>query len=545
MNSLETRRAEKLKRKEFLERLNAFADQCRRKIEADCDGFPSDPVASRQRVERAQHDYKFFFYTYLPHYARSPEPSIFHDYAFSELPKKIDQAKGCLEAIVAPRGEAKSTIVSTGLLIWCIVTSRTKFAGLLMDSGDQAEMMLEAVKIELEDNPRLLMDFADHCGRGRFWRVGQIVTAKNVIVKSAGMDKKLRGWRWGAQRPDLIFLDDIENDTNVRQKEQRDALDKKIDSVVLPLGPPDGSLKLILVGTVLHYDAVVNRKLKSPLWHGVRFQAIVKWPDRMDLWERWEEILLNEGEEASDTFYAKNRKAMDKGAVVSWPSMRPLLLLMKIRSRDHIAFDKEYQGDPTNDQNAIFKTITFWVQPQRHWIFFGTVDPSLGKNNKRRDPSAILVGGFDRDSGILDVVEALIARRVPDKIISDVIDAEKHYRCLKWGVECVQFQEFLRTELVKRSARLGIPVPAIPLYPISDKDLRIESLSPHVANGLIRLHRKHTTLHEQLKFWPEADHDDGPDALEMLWKLAQSHAHGVQLPRSRPSNVSNQLRGRR
>ena len=23
---------------------------------------------------------------------------------------------------------------------------------------------------------------------------------------------------------------------------------------------------------------------------------------------------------------------------------------------------------------------------------------------------------------------------------------------------------------------------------------------------------------EQLKFWPEADHDDGPDSLEKLWK---------------------------
>lgn len=535
----------RLKRKDFLEQLTAFADKCRQQIEADCAAFPSDPQASAERRARAQHDYKFFFYTYLPHYAKSPDASVFQDYAFAEFPKKIDHSEGALEVVAAPRGEAKSTIVSTGLALWCIVTDRKKFIGLLMDSGDQADMMLEAIKIELEDNPRLLMDYAEHCGQGRFWRIGQIVTKKNAIVKSGGMDKKLRGWRWGAQRPDLMLLDDLENDVNVKQKEQRDALEKKIDSVVLALGPPDGSMDVLYVGTTLHYDSVLQRKLKSPLWHGRCFSAIAQWPDRMDLWEKWEEILLNRGMEEADAFYASKKKAMDKGAVVSWPGTRPLLRLMKIRAQSHTTFDKEYQNKPTAGEDALFTSIQFWVQPCRHWIFFGAVDPSLGRNNKKNDPSAILVGGIDRETGILDVVEASIRRRVPDKIISDVILMEREYRCQIWGVEAVQFQEFLRTELVKRSAQLGIPVPARPIIPHADKALRIESLQPHFANGLIRLHRKLTTLYEQLANYPEADHDDGPDALEILWKLAAYGAGGVPKPLSRPSRASQQLRGRR
>jgi predicted phage terminase large subunit-like protein len=153
------------------------------------------------------------------------------------------------------------------------------------------------------------------------------------------------------------------------------------------------------------------------------------------------------------------------------------------------------------------------------WIFVGACDPSLGKLGHQRDPSAILVGGFDRTTGILDVVEAVICRRLPDKIIEDVIAAQQRWKCQAWAFESVQFQEFLRTELVKRSARRGIPVPALPVIPHSDKDLRIESLQPHVANGLIRFHPSQSTLLQQLRHWPKADHDDGPDALEMLWKL--------------------------
>jgi predicted phage terminase large subunit-like protein len=199
---------------------------------------------------------------------------------------------------------------------------------------------------------------------------------------------------------------------------------------------------------------------------------------------------------------------------------------MIIRAKSHSAFDSEYQNDPISEKDAPFAGLIYWVEPCPRWIYFGACDPSLGKHGRRRDPSAILVGGFDREKGVLDVVEAEIAKRLPDLIIERIIELQKIYRCLTWAVEAVQFQEFMRTELVKRSAKRHIPVPAVGVTPHADKDLRIASLQPHVANGLIRFSLKHPTLLEQLRHWPMADHDDGPDALHMLWSLAQSRAGG-------------------
>ncbi|EDE6352981.1 phage terminase large subunit, partial [Salmonella enterica subsp. enterica serovar Abony] len=171
-------------------------------------------------------------------------------------------------------------------------------------------------------------------------------------------------------------------------------------------------------------------------------------------------------------------------------------------------FDSEYQNDPTSGEDAIFAgCIHFWVNRLNEWLFYGAVDPSLGKfGNNRRDPSAILVGGFNRFTGILDVVVADIRRRLPDKIISDTIELQRQYHCLAWAFESVQFQEFLRTELVKRSAQLGVPVPAIPVMPSADKLLRIESLQPHMQNSLIRFCKDGMqTLLDQLKHFPKAD----------------------------------------
>jgi len=508
---------------QFLEELAAFTDDQRRLIEAECDGFsPGEDARAERRLRVLGGDYRFFFETYFPHYRNSAEPSVFHTWCFDNLPSRIDSPRGKRINISAPRGEAKSTLVTQVFALLCIIRQSKHFMPIVMDSLDQAQMMLEAIKVELTDNPRLAMDFPEHVGKGRVWNVGVALTATDIKLQAFGTGKRMRGIRHGAHRPDLVFLDDLENDENVQQKTQRDKNENWLKKVVMPLGPPDGSMDILYLNTILHYDSVANRTHRSPMWESVKFRAILQWPDRLDLWQKWEELFLNEGEDAADRFYESNKAAMDRGAVVSWPSMRPLLALMKIRANDHHAFDSEYQNDPSNDENAPFQGLQYWVQPAHDWIFFGSHDPSLGRQNKGRDPSATLVGGLSRRTGILDVVEALVARRLPDVQIQHITDFQAEYRCLVWGVEAVQFQAFFKDELVKRSRQSGVPVPARGIVPGDDKDLRILSMQPHVANATIRSHQRHTVFNEQLRFYPEADHDDGPDALQILFMLAYS-----------------------
>ena len=133
---------------------------------------------------------------------------------------------------------------------------------------------------------------------------------------------------------------------------------------------------------------------------------------------------------------------------------------------------------------------------------------------------------------MLYVEVAQIKKRLPDLIIEDVIALQAKHKCKVWAVETVQFQEFLKTELVKRSAARGIPVPARAVKPITDKLLRIESLQPHIANGLIKFDANHTALLDQLRHFPKAAHDDGPDALHMLWMLATSGSRAQEARRA-------------
>ena len=515
--------------KEFLDGLADLAESLRRQIDADLDGWSLEPADIAERRRRAfdpVSGFEFWDRTYFPHYGRA-EPSELHRYLYQRLPLMVNTASGQRDAIAAPRGEAKSTKVSMSFVTWCIVTGAKWYPVIVMDAFEQAAEMLEAIKAELDANPRIASDFPEAAGQGKVWRAGVITTANGRKVEAFGSAKKIRGRRHGPHRPDLAILDDIENDENVNTPAQRDKLQKFVTASVLNLGPPDDSMDAILIGTVLHYDSVLSRFLRNPLWNRKVFKAVMQWPERMDLWDTFEELLLNAdnpqaGLAAAEAMYRAHQAEMDRGAIVSWPAVRPLVKLMIKRAREgHTAFDSEQQNDPTAGDDAPFaNSIRFWVNRLAEWVFYGACDPSLGKAGSSRDPSAIGVGGYQRTLGILDVVEAKIRKRTPDRIISDVIEMQREYCCVVWGIESVQFQEFLRTELIKRSAAAGVPVPARALMPIADKVLRIESLQPHMHNGLLRMHTSQTTLIDQFRHFPKADHDDGPDMVQMLWMLA-------------------------
>lgn len=546
--------------KEFERELAKLGEEIRNQIELECEAFATDSAASKERRERACHDYQFFCQTYFPHYVPTAHFSQFHRFIFKRFPQVIDGEADGREVHEAPRGEAKSTYETQLGTLWCVCRaavldqygldtlkkppkSRKHMIGIIMNTEEQAAEMLESIKAELDTNPRLMMDFPEACGRGRTWQATTAITANRIKIRIGGTGKKIRGMKNGPHRPDLIFLDDLENDEQVKQKTQRDKVQDLVLTAVLGLAGPGGGMDVFWVGTSLHYDAAINRVSRAPGWRRKVFRSIMKWPDRMDLWDQWEAIYTTPAwlesqslqmfssapdedvakevaEHKAYEFYLKNKDVMEAGAIVSWPEVRPLYRLMCMRAVNHDAFSQEQQNEAGNDDNAPFKNVQFWVNHLNEWIFFGAIDPSLGKKAKKGDPSAILVGGFDRRTLILDVVEADICRRVPDLIITRAIDFQIEYGCLAWAIETIQFQYFLFTEILKQSVARGVAFPGVAVTPDIDKDLRIISLQPHVNNGLLRLHHNQRTMIEQLKFWPEADHDDGPDALEMLRNIA-------------------------
>lgn len=541
--------------KEFEAELAQLGEDLREQIELECEAFDVDPAASLERRERALFDYEFFCRTYFPHYVPTEHFSLFQKFIFKHLPACIDSPRDARDVEKAPRGEAKSTYETQLGSLWSVCRAtyierfiksaklpkkaRKHMIVIIMNTEEQAAEMLASVKAELDTNPRLAMDFPDAFGQGRVWQATTAITANNIKIRIGGTGKKLRGMKHGPHRPDQVHIDDAENDDNVKSPEQRKKTEDFILKAVLGLAGPAGGMDVFVVGTELHHDAAINRIGNAPGWKMRTFKSIVRWPDNMHLWEKWEAIYSRPGtaeekEEAEAealAFYESNKAEMEAGAIVSWPEVRPLYRLMCMRAIDHEAFNHEQQNEAGNDENAPFRDFHFWVDRRNDWIFFGGLDPSLGKKGKKGDFSAIIIGGYNRTKMQMDVIEADIQRRRPDVIIENAIEWQKEYGCLMWAVESVAFQEILCEELIKRAALANVffPVPPDGGVPAGrEKDLAIMSLQIPLSRGNIRLHHSQHLLLEQLKFYGEDKHDDGPDALEMCWNIARNFSQAFE-----------------
>lgn len=493
-------------------------------------------------------DMEFFGRAYFPHYFSRPSPEFHKEldaiwqqgvlkgqYPITPVKiKEISRMNGTKRVAAAPRGHAKSTTLTFKGTMHAIVYGYKHYPIIISDSSEQAEGFLDNIRVEFEENEFLKEDFGDLTGK--VWRSNVLITSTNIKVEAIGSGKKIRGRKHRNWRPDLIVLDDIENDENVRTPEQRSKLENWFLKAVSKAG--DDYTDIVYIGTLLHYDSLLAKTLKNPGYKAIKYKAVISFSKADDLWKKWEDIytdLSNDNhEEDARAYFEANRDAMLEGTQVLWEEKLSYYDLMVMRvTEGEASFNSEEQNEPINPEDCIFNKewFEFYNEAEidfnsRDYMFFGFVDPSLGKT-KHSDFSAIITMAKHKVSGYMYVMDADIERRHPDKIIEDVLEKERWLRrdfgrgYKKFGAETVQFQWFLKEELAKASAKAGLYLPIEEVPQVSDKTMRVQTLQPDVKNHYIKFNKRHKLLLEQMEHFPMGAHDDGPDALEGCRTIAK------------------------
>lgn len=501
------------------------------------------------RKQLAAFDLSYFGRAYLPHFFVRPSPA-FHEELDGmwldgvmkginpyENRKGIDREAGSHSAAAAPRGHAKSTNFTFKDTLHSILYRYKHYAIIISDSSEQAEGFLDDIKTELEDNYHIVQDFGVLKGE-KVWRSNVIVTKADIKVEALGSGKKIRGRRHRAWRPDLIVLDDIENDENVETPEQRRKLRNWFYKAVSKAG--DTYTDIMYIGTILHYDSLLSHVMtKNSEYESSMYRAVISEADNKNLWEQWESIYTNlsdpDHKENAETFYQANEKEMLNGTKVLWPEKWTYKDLMKMRATEGTAsFNSEMQNNPVDPENAAFNEEWFEyyddVLPDfkaSNFIIIGANDPSLGKNRKS-DTSAIIDLALDLNTGYMYVIGGSVERRAPDVIITDIINTHRRYRqdygkgYYKFGVETVQFQFFYKEVMAAKALEAGEYIPIEEINSNVPKEVRIKSLQPYIKNKWIRFSSRHKELIRQLKEFPFGANDDAPDGLQMAVFLAQA-----------------------
>jgi len=402
------------------------------------------------RKRAARNSLYYFIQTYLVHHLKDQKTGeIIRSADFHKdlcLDAQLHAENGGLMCRAAPRGHAKTTIISLGLPLWCLCFAIKKHIIISSDTEPNTSDIVHNIVDEFKTNALLLADFGDaftinrRPGTGRAEKdTGRDVAFKNgARLRGIQFHGKIRGKKHRWYRPDLIILDDVENDTHVENQEIRDKGAHWIDAAAISsLSPSSGTV--IFIGTILHSDSVLARKMGNEEWNSYKYKAIFN------------------------------------GNQILWPEMWSTERLNKVKARIGAkAFSQEFLNEPIDLETRTFRPEYFGQFEHPHflgdpplerknlgWMFKGApckiilvVDPASRKR-KNSDYSAVALMGSTYDGKHRFLIDVLRDRFNHPELKRQIVGLWR-----QWGpisavvVETVAYQKALAEDLTD----LGLPV---------------------------------------------------------------------------------------
>lgn len=390
------------------------AERKRRKREAARDIKIPEPENPARRAD-AERDAVLWLRTYFAE-------RFYHEFNANQLEiiSAVEQAYrfGLDQAIAAPRGEGKTTIVEC-LTIRAIVCGFVAFPLIVAATGRDADRILGNIKSEFETNDLLAADYPEVCtpirelegapqratgqtadGERTYMKwAGDLVVfptvagskASGAILMTRGLDGAIRGIRYGSQRPDAVIVDDPETRESAKSETQIRDRAETIERDIGGLSGPGRNLSRLILCTIQNRTCLASQYTdpeQKPAFSGKRQKLVEAWPARIDLWDLYIEQRQKDQKSGdkfarnAHAFYLANRAAMDAGGQAvnihryigtalpdgtqqELSTLQHVHNLIADRGLDYVL--TELQNDPPEDEQAEEAELTSWkVQNRLH-----------------------------------------------------------------------------------------------------------------------------------------------------------------------------------
>ena len=299
----------------------------------------------------------------------------------------------------------------------------------------------------------------------------------------------------------LLLVDDlIKNSEEAASEVYREKTWDLFQSTVSTRMAPNAAI--IVTMTRWNNDDVMGRLLKQ------------------DSREKWDYVCFPAIAEDDDQL------GRDPGEAL-WPEQFSLQALEEKRDDLSLYFwNALYQQRPTKHDSvewpeSYFDSHDFWFDewPTKTDTVVMSLDPSKGKT-QRSDFSAIVALARTPNGHLW--VDADVKRRPIGSMVEDSAAFAHRYYPACFRVEGNGFQEVLAPMIWKSMEELGIGwIPVEARDSKGDKENRIRRIDPLLRSKSIHFRNSEgcRLLVAQLKEFPMAKHDDGPDALAIACKL--------------------------
>jgi len=404
--------------------------------------------------------------------------------------------KNSISLVLAPRGHGKSTILTVCFTLYRILDNPNLRVLIASDTAAQAKAFVQEIKRHIESNPRIGKPFGDL--RGKPWTNSELCLlnrehcAKESTVTALGVMGPVISKHY-----DIIILDDVVDEEAAASRLMRQKMLTWYYKELLPTLEPHGELHLL--GTRYHHDDLYGRLIDGGVPHLVE-RAIVE------------------------------ENGIEKAL---WQEKFSLALLRQKRAQAGPAiFNAQYQNDVTAMKGRVFRPEWIKVRPA----------PALGRKYQGVD---LAIGTGDRHDYFAHVTVAEVGKGAYHVVgvhrgrlsFEDQFQTIKSLFALhdkggspvaRVGVEANAYQEAM---VQKLRAETNLPVAAI--KQTRDKLARAMRVQGLFQTGMVSFEpaaESTALLIEELLSFPDADHDDLVDALEMAISVARDTRRYLELP---------------
>ena len=419
------------------------------------------------------------------------EPAAFHE-EWSEI---LLRGKGNF-AIEAFRESAKTQIVIRANLLHALTFPQDNRSYLVIICATQttASKKLQEVSREFlaSENMRgLVSEIRDNSGLALEVHYH---TGTKVRIEAYGKGAAVRGLSWGAKRPDLVIIDDPQDEEDARSETVTVNDWDWFLSDVYFLGQ---STRIFMIGNNLGERCIIEQ-------------------------------VFNFSKQLN--FTTRRIPILDENGNSAWPSKWPLCDIEKDR--------EEWEAVGKTDiwyRNKMCQCISPDSQKfKREYFKYYDVIPDLSTLNiyttvdlaisqkVNADYSAIVTVGVN-SAGHWFVLDVEYGRYDPTTTIDAIFSAVEKWRPLCVGVEVVAYQAALQHFLEKEMPRRGIFFRITPLKAEKKKEIRIDNIQPRFAVGTVWFKKGALWLEKiegELLAYPHGAHDDVIDALAYMEQVA-------------------------
>jgi len=425
-------------------------------------------------------------------------------------------------AIAAPRGHAKSTAGTIAYGLSELLFRQSRYCVIVSDTEAQAAMFVQQMASELQTNQDLIELFGlkkNEKGEVQFIRDSQtdiiveLQDGHTFRIVAKGAEQKLRGMLWNNMRPDLVIVDDLENDELVMNVDRRTKLKRWVRGALIPMLGRKGKLRMW--GTVLHEDSVLNNLMPKRQDRFFRENGLKEWTEnpRKSMWRSVKYKAHNP--DYSEILWPER---FDKGYFI-------------VRKREFTeagmsdVYSQEYLNEPIDESVALVKRADLLPITQedkeKRLKYYITADLAVSESQKS-DYTVFVVSGIDENRIIH--VKHIVRERLDAKDIVDLIfTLDEVYSPEAIGIEKMLILQtigpFFREECIKRG-QFPIMVPLS--HEGKDKVQRFKNMQARLRAKTVKFHKEgdwYPAFEDEILKFPRGTKDDQVDALSYLGKL--------------------------